>query len=426
MIPHIYKKQSVPNYIMAEIYKRKDCRTCKGTDLVKFLDFGNMPLAGGFIKKEQLKDDAAYPLAVYFCRNCKEAQVLDIVPSEVLFKDYRFLASVTKTLSNHFVEYAKEMKERFLGKDSLVVEFGSNDGVLLKPFMELEVKAVGVEPAKNIAEVAVSKGCTVVNGLFTEKTAKKISSEYGKADMICANNVFAHIDDMHDVMRGIKALLKPDGIYVFEVHYLLDLVKTFQYDMIYHEHLMYHSVAALQYLLSLFGMEIFEVKRIPIHSGSIRVYSCNKGNKKIDNSVQELLDIEKKEGLDKEVTFLKFAKDVLKKRDEISGIVNKLKSEGKRVVGYGASGRSVIHLNFSNLGKDKIDYVVDESPERVGRFVPGVQIPIVSPEVFRKDQPDYAVLFAYNYEKEVLEKEKEFTKKGGKFIIPIPEIRIVP
>ncbi len=414
---------------MESLIKRKDCRICKGTDLVKFLDFGEMPLAGGFIRSEEVGQDKAYPLAVYFCKNCKEVQLMDVVAPEILFKDYRFLASVTKTLSNHFAGYAKEMSEKFLTKNSLVVEFGSNDGVLLKPFMDLGITAVGVEPAKNISEVARSRGCTVINDFFSQKTSSEIAKQYGKADMICANNVFAHIDDMHEIMKAIKLLLKPGGVFVFEVHYLLDLLRGFQYDFIYHEHLMYHSVTALSCLLNLFDMEIFDVKRIPIHSGSIRVYSRNKNSgrkEKISGSVKELLDLEKKEGLDKEETFLDFGKEVFRKRGEIENSIKKLKLEGKKIVGYGASGRSVIHMNFSHLGKDLLDYVVDESPERGGRLVPGVRVPIVKPEVFRKDRPDYALLFAYNYEKEVLEKEKEFTKNGGKFIVPIPEIRVVP
>jgi len=407
--------------------RRKDCRICKGTDLLKFLDFGPMPLAGGFIKEEEVGEDKSYPLGVYFCRNCKEVQILDVVPSNVLFKDYRFLSSVTNTLSSHFQNYARDMTERFLSKDSLVVEFGSNDGVLLKPFNDLGIKAIGIEPASNIAKVAVERGCTVVNDFLTEKSAKKIVEAHGKADIICANNVFAHIDDMHEVMRSIKVLLKPEGVFVFEVHYLLDLIKTYQYDVIYHEHLMYHSIIALQYLLTLFDMEIFEVKRIPIHSGSIRVYSRNKGARKegIDSSVEEMLKLEKEAGLDKEETFLEFAKEVIRRRDAIKKAVESLVAEGKKVVGYGASGRSVVHLNFSNLSKDEISYIVDESPERVGRLVPKVHIPIVSPEVMKKDQPDYVLMFAYNYEKEILEKEKEFISKGGKFIIPLPEVRIV-
>lgn len=413
---------------MEKIIKRNGCRICNGTDLVKFLDFGKMPLAGGFIKPEDAEQDKAYPLAVYFCRTCKEVQLLDVVAPEILFKDYRFLASTTKTLSTHFSNYAKEMKERFLSKDSFVVEFGSNDGVLLKPFMDLGIKTVGVEPAKNIADVALAKGCIVINDFFNRKTAGKIAEYHGNADMICANNVFAHIDDMHEVMKGIKTLLKPNGIYVFEVHYLLDLLNTFQYDMIYHEHLMYHSLTALTHLLNLFDMEIFEVKRIPIHSGSIRVYSRNKNARKesTDSSVEEILKLEKEAGLDKEGTFFEFSKSVIKKRDEITETIKKLKLEGKKIVGYGASGRSVIHMNFSGLGKDRIDYVVDDSPERIGRLVPGVHVPIVSPEIFRNNKIDYAMLFAYNYEKEILEKEKDFIKNGGKFIIPIPHIRIVP
>lgn len=413
---------------MDKIIKKNCCRICNGTDLVKFLDFGKMPLAGGFIKPEDAGQDEAYPLAVYFCRTCKEVQLLDVVAPEILFKDYRFLASTTKTLSTHFSNYAKEMKERFLSEDSFVVEFGSNDGVLLKPFMDIGVEVVGVEPASNIAEIARSKGCIVINDFFNQESAQKIIDQYGQADMVCANNVFAHIDDMHEVMKAIKMLLKPDGVYVFEVHYLLDLLNTLQYDMIYHEHLMYHSFTALTYLLDIFDMEIFEVKRTPIHSGSIRIYSRNKNDRKenIDSSVGEILKLEKEAGLDKEGTFFKFAQAVIKKGVEIKNMVEKLKSEGKKIVGYGASGRAVIHMNFSSLGKDRIDYVVDESAERIGRLIPGVHVPIVSPEIFRKDKIDYAVLFAYNYEKEILEKEKDFIKTGGKFIIPIPEIRVVP
>lgn len=413
---------------MTNLIRRTECRICKSKNIIKFLDFGEMPLAGGFIKEEQIKDDVSYQLAVYFCRRCKAVQLMDVVPPEVLFKDYRFLSSVTNTLTKHFAEYAKEMKERFLIKGSLVVEFGSNDGALLKPFMDLEVVSIGVEPATNIAEIAKSKGCIVINDFFTNKIAEKIVSEYGKADIICANNVFAHIDNIHEVVRAIKSLLKPNGIFVFEVHYLLDLINSFQYDMIYHEHLMYYSVTTLNYFLKLFDMEIFEIKRIPIHSGSIRVYARNKNGRKekIDSSVEEILNLEKEARLDRKDTFLKFAKEVWEKIDDIRNTVNKLKSEGKKIVGYGASGRSVVHLNLCRLRKDKIDYVVDESPERVGRFIPGVHIPIVKPKVMQNDKPDYVILFAYNYEKEVFEKEKEFIKNGGKFIIPLPKIRIIP
>lgn len=411
------------------IKHRDDCRICKSKDLVKFLSFGKMPLAGGFIKKDEIKNEKTYPLDVFFCRNCKEVHLLDVVSADTLFKDYRYLSSVTKTLSEHFQDYAKTMKERFnLNEKSLVVEFGSNDGVLQKPFKDLGILAVGVEPATNIAKIAKERGLEVINDYFDTKTAERILKAYGKADLICANNTFAHIDDMHEIMKAIKILLKENGIFVFEVHYLVDLLDKYQYDMIYHEHLMYHSVTALSYLLKLFGMVIFDAKRIPIHSGSIRVYAKNIGNGRepVRGIINELLELEKKMGLDREETFFKFASEVVVKRDKIIEIVKNLKLKGKRIVGYGASGRATIHLNFCNLSPKEIAYVVDMSPERNGRLIPGVHILIADPEILKEDNPDYAILFAYNYEKEVLDKEKDFINRGGKFIIPLPVVRIIP
>jgi len=403
---------------------RDTCRICLSKDVVKFLSFGDMPLAGGFIKKEDIKNEKLYPLDVYLCRNCKEVQVLDVVPADDLFKDYRYLSSVV--LSEHFTEYAQIMKDRFgLDEKSLVVEFGSNDGVLQKPFKDLGILDVGVEPSVNVSSIAKEKGLTVVNDYFTKNVADAIVKEYGKADLICANNTFAHIDDMHEVMRGVKTLLKDDGVYVFEVHYLVDLVRDYQYDTIYHEHLMYHSVTTLSHLFELFEMEIFDVERIPIHCGSIRVYTRRKSKKPKEKSVGELLALEKEIGLDKEETFSRFAAEIRRKREDIVGLVKRLKSEGKRIVGYGASGRASTNLAFCNFSTREIDYIVDMSPERQNRFTPGTHIPIVSPDVLKKDKPDYALLLAYNYAQQIIEKEKDFTANGGRFIIPLPEVRII-
>jgi SAM-dependent methyltransferase len=395
--------------------------------MVKFLDFGQMPLAGGFIKEEQVSEEKLYPLTVVFCRQCKEVQILETVPADVLFKDYRFVASTTSTLSKHFAEYAKEMTERFLNKDSLVVEFGSNDGVLLKPFNDLGIKAVGVEPAVNIAKLAVAKGCTVINDFFNTKTAASIKQKHGPADMVCANNVFAHIDDMHEPMRGIKDLLKPDGIFVFEVHYLASLIESYQFDMIYHEHMMHHSLTALTYLMGLYDMEIFDARRVSTHAGSIRVYAQKKNTAKhkVSQDVQKLLKEESAAGLDKEETFIKFGKNVYKKRDDLISLISKLRSKGKKIVGYGASGRASVHLNFCKFGKVVIPYVTDASHERQGRLIPGMHNPIVPPETIKEDKPDYALLFAYNYFEEVMSKEKEFVAGGGRFIVPLPEPKVI-
>ncbi len=403
------------------------CRICKSSDLKTFLKFGDMPLAGGFIKKEELAKEKQFPLTVVFCERCKETQILETVSSTTLFKDYRFVSSTTETLSNHFIQYAKTMKERFIEKNSLVVEFGSNDGVLLKPFNDLGIKAIGVEPAKNIALLARKKGCKVINDFFNSKTAKEIKKKYGNASLICANNVFAHIDDMHEPMKGIKLLLKEEGIFVFEVHYLIDLLEQFQFDMIYHEHMMHHSLTSLSYLLNLFDMEIFDILRIPIHAGSIRVYAQNKkkGKENIQESVYKLFNLEKSRKIDHLSTLIKFGEDTYKKRDSLIKLVKNLKSQGKRIVGYGASGRATVHINFCKFDNKTIEYVVDASHERQGRLIPGMHIPILPPDKFKEDKPDFAILFAYNYFEEVMKKETNFIKNGGRFIVPLPEPKII-
>ena len=406
---------------------RNDCRICSSRDLVPFLDFGLMPLAGGFIKPEEIVHEKTYPLNVVFCRHCKEVQILETIPADVLFKDYRFVASTTLTLSRHFAAYAKEMTERFLNKDSLVIEFGSNDGVLLKPFTDLGVKAVGVEPATNIAKLAMAKGCTVINDFFNTSSAERIREQYGFADMVCANNVFAHIDDMHEPMRAITRTLKPGGIFVFEVHYLLSLIEALQFDMIYHEHMMHHSLMALKYLMELYQMEIFDAKRVATHAGSIRVYAQKKGTGQypVTPEVNRLMTQEKKSGLDREETFLKFGKDVYQKRDELKNLIMGLIAQGKRVAGYGASGRASVHLNFCKFDTSIIPYVTDASSERQGRVIPGMHNPIVPADRILSDRPDYALLFAYNYFEEVMGKEQEFIRGGGRFIVPLPEPRII-
>jgi len=406
---------------------RKTCRICESEDLKAFLDFGDMPLAGGFINKEDFSMEKTYPLTVAFCQRCKETQILETISPATLFKDYRFVSSTTATLSNHFERYARTMYERFLNKESLVVEFGCNDGVLLEPFANLGIKAVGVEPAQNIAKLAREKGCEVVNDFFNSKTAKFIKNKYGEASLICANNVFAHIDDMHEPMKGIKLLLKADGAFVFEVHYLIDLLDQFQFDMIYHEHLMYHSLTALAYLLNIFDMEIFDVARIPIHAGSIRVHAQNKntGRHYTQPIVEKLFNLEKTKKINQLSTLIRFSEDTFKKRNALVKLINDLKAKGKRIIGYGASGRATVHINFCKFNSEIIEYIIDESHERQGRFIPGMHIPIVPPSELRKGNPDYALLFAYNYFDEVMEKERDFIKRGGRFIIPLPYPKII-
>jgi len=388
-----------------------------------------MPLAGNFLSKNEIGKEKKYPLRVFFCKNCSLVQVLDIIPKEELFTKYFYLSSVTKTLSNHFKEYAKEMVNRFLipGK-SFVLEIGSNDGVLQEPLEKLDIKTLGIEPAVNISRFARKKGLEVINDYFSKKLAEKIKKERGQVDAIFANNVFAHMDSIRDVTKGIKLLLKKDGIFVFEVHYIVDLIEKLQYDTIYHEHMCYYSLTSLSKFFESFNMEIFDVKKIPIHAGSIRIYVKNKDQrlKNISKNVKKILKYEKDNGFDSLQRYLNFSIEVRNHRDKLKKTLTDLKKKNTKIVGYGAPGRGNILLNYCSLGPDILDYIIDESPIRKGMFIPGMHIPIISPEKFRKNNPDYALILAWSYKQEIFKKEKKFIENGGKFIIPLPKIKQYP
>lgn len=404
--------------------RRDDCRICRAASLHPFLRLGPMPLAGAFLRPEDAGTELAFPLTLAVCTECREVQTLETVRREILFRDYRFLASTTATLRDHFAGLARTLHDRFLSPGELVVDIGANDGVLLRPLARLSVRAVGFEPAANVARVAREAGCRVVEDFLGPAAAAGLVEAHGPARVVTACNVFAHIDDMHEAMEAISLLLRPDGLFVCEVHYLPDLVETFQADMMYHEHLMHHSLRPLGHLFAQYGMEVFDVLRIPIHCGSIRVWAQRRESPRpepVSPSVRELLDLEVRLGLDSPATFDAFAGEVLARRDRLRELVLGLVDRGRRVVGYGASGRATMHLNLCGLGPGSIPYVVDASPERQGRVVPGTRNPIVTPESFRADTADVALLFAYNYREEVAAAEKRFLERGGRFLIPLPE-----
>ncbi len=406
--------------------KNLQCRFCKSPDLHKFLELGPQPLAGRFLREGQLTEkEPFFPLGVHFCKRCSLVQVLDIVPKDVLFSEYFYAPH--SVLSPHFVGYAKEIVQEFkLSRDSLVVEFGSNVGMMLRPLKELGIRAVGVEPAKNIAQIANESGLETVNDFFNEKVAGGLAGRLGKADMIVANNVFAHIDDLDEIMRGIKALLKDGGVYVFENHYLVDTVEKLQYDDIYHEHLCYYSLHPLIPFLEKYGLQVFAAKRINTHGGSIRVF-CSNVNRPVGSSVKELLDLEKKAGLDRVETFIEFGEKVRAHKKELTALLASLKAQGKKIAGYGAPARGNTLLNYCAIGTDTLDYIIDDSPLRQGKYTPGTHIPIVSVDKFREGRPDYALLLAYGgYTDTILKKEQGYIERGGKFIIPLPKIRVVP
>lgn len=398
---------------------RKTCRFCKSLNVEKIIDLGFTPLAGAYRKEAaSYADEFFYPLRLFLCKGCGLVQIMDIIPKTIFFKDYRYLSSVT--LEKHFNLYAKEMMQ-YLKKKAFAVEIGSNDGVLLKPLQAMGVTVLGVDPAKNITAVAKKNGINTITNFFTPSLAKSIVTNYGKADIIFANNVLAHIDNMKKVFDGIALLLKQEGILVFEVHYFPSLLKTLQYDFIYHEHLSYYLLTPLKSFLKKFHMEMFKVKMIQNHAGSIRVYAkFIRNNKyKVSSQISNILKSEKNLIHDSKI-YKRFNKRILMQRNTLKNILDAIKMQRKKIIGYGASGRANTLLNFCSIDNSILECIIDSSPERIGRVTPGTHISIVSPDILKKEKPDYILLLAWNLKKTIMEKEKNYTKSGGRWILPLP------
>lgn len=408
--------------ILGKFTTRSTCRLCNSTELELFLDLGMMPLAGDYLKSDQVGSESFYPLSLHRCLSCALVQVLTIISPDVLFRDYRYLSSIG--LKAHFRSYAREMVSRFELADKKVLEIGSNDGVLLGPLKERGVNVLGIDPASNVSNIAINKGINTLIKFFDASLAVRISKDYGKMDAIFANNVLAHIDAIEDVFEGITQLLNPTGVLIFEVHYLIDLMKKLQYDFFYHEHLNYYCLTSLSPFLKRFNLEIFDIKRIPIHSGSIRVYVKFVENKNLNVShkVKNLLDFEQRY-FDKGTVFSKFNSKILETKRDLVIVLNELKARNMKVVGYGAAGRANTLLNYCEIDDSLLKYIVDESPERVGRYTPGTHIPIVLPAVFHSDNIDYVLILAWNYKKMIMKKESFFTENGN-FIVPLPHVKI--
>ena len=410
------------------------CRFCLSDKIVEVIDFGNVPLAGGFLNKDSTEKDfmkeKLFPLRIAFCPKCYLLQVIDIVDSKILYKDYFYFSSAIGTLVNHFQNYAKDLKKMYPDSNNrLVVEIGCNDGVFLKPLKKEGFKTVGVDLAKNVVAPLKKQGFDIIVDYFGEESAKKIKNKHGLADIIVSSNSFAHIDDMHDVLKGIKLLLKKDGIAIIEVHYLGTLIKEIQYDMMYHDHESYYSLSALKNFFKMYGMEIYDILPIPIHAGSMRFYVQNiKGGKnKISDLVKKQLKIEDKMGLKKVETYKRFFKYIIKTKKDLLLLLNKLKKNGKTVVGYGASGRSTAMMSFCNINGNLLDYVIDDAPAKQGAFTPGNHLKIISSAILddKKNKPDYCLIFAWSFINEIKRKKTSYFEKGGKFIVPLPKVKVI-
>lgn len=407
------------------------CAFCESTKLTDVIDFGKVAIAGGFLKKDQIANEKKYPLAIVFCEDCCAVQVRDHIDPKVLFATDFYFSSAIKTLRDHFAQYADEVVKRFLSdpQTATVVEFGSNDGVLLGPLASLGVgKVIGVDPAQNIVSSINNKDLVVVNDFFNEVSSEKIQASYGKADLVMANNVFAHITDINSTTKGVQQILKDDGVFIFEVHYLGKIIEELQYDFIYHEHIYYYSLLALENHLARHGMVIFDVKPISIHGGSIRYYAAKKESIHAENISPEVVELRNKEkalGYDKPEAYSKFAKKVKEKKTELMTLLRDLKTKGNSIVGYGASGRANTIIQYCGITNNDIDFIIDDAPAKQGLYTPGSHIEIRNNNELKTAKPDYILLFAWAFYEEIAAKSRDYLNSGGQIIVPLPEVRII-
>lgn len=404
------------------------CRMCKSNKLTRFLDLGFCPPSDQFRRKEQMHEPVLfYPLEVMMCMDCGLAQLSHVVSPEVLYRyDYPYESSVTRTGHLHWAEFAKTTTERLsLGSEDLVVDIGSNVGVLLEAFRSNGTQILGVDPASNIALIAQKRGVETLNEFFGIDVAQEIVKNKGQATVITATNVFAHVDDLDAFMQAIDTLLNDRGVFIFEAPYFVNLVKNLEYDTIYHEHLSYLSVKPLIPFFRRFGMEVVDIQQRDIHGGSFRVWISRIGKMSVSSVVAELVKSEEELGIYTIESLNKFSLAVQQNRQELLWLLQQLKHDGKRIVGVSAPAKGMTLLNYSRIGTETLEFVSEKSTLKIGRFTPGTHIPVVSDDELIKQAPDYALLLAWNFADEIMENLKEYKKNGGKFILPIPHPRVI-
>ncbi len=409
---------------------QSQCRSC-GTVLAHtFVDLGMSPLANSYIKPEQRsRMEPFYPLHVYVCSACLLVQLEQFSSPHDIFSDYAYFSSFSDSWLAHAKRYVDMIADRFqLGRDSKVVEIASNDGYLLQNFVARGVPVLGVEPAANVAEVAKQKGVNTTVAFFGEKTASGLVADGWAADLIIGNNVLAHVPDLNDFVKGLSLLLKPTGVITMEFPHLVQLMEQNQFDTIYHEHFSYFSFLAVEKVFARHGMTLFDVEELPTHGGSLRIYArhVRDESKPIGTRAHDLKAREEKAGFGRLDHYLSFGPQVEATKRKLLSFLIAAKQEGKRVVGYGAPAKGNTLLNYCGVRTDFIDYTVDRSPHKQSQFLPGVHIPIYSPEQVRETRPDYLLILPWNLRDEVMEQMAFIRNWGGKFVVPIPEVKVYP
>jgi len=391
------------------------------------MSFGKMPIANGFIKKEEFATEYFFELAIAFCEKCGMVQLLEQPERGKMFNEnYAFFSGTSGAMAVHFKEFAEHvMKDYIQNHDPFVVEIGSNDGIMMQCFKEKNIRHLGVEPSANVAEVAIKKDINTISEFFDEKLARQIAQKYGQADAFLGANVMCHIPYLHSVIEGIKILLKDDGIVMFEDPYMGDVIENTSYDQFYDEHVFLFSILSISYLFGQHGMEVIDVEPQWSHGGSMRYVIARKGARPVSRNVHEHLEKEKALGLDKPLVYERFKRNCEDSKDALTSLLKGIKKEGKRVVGYAATSKSTTILNYCGIGPDLIEFISDTTPIKQGKFSPGAHIPVRPYEEFLVKYPNYALLFAYNHAKEIMAKEQKFMASGGKWIVYVPEVKVL-
>lgn len=402
------------------------CRIC-GAPLTPFMSFGRMPLANGFLESTDFAEEFFYELSVALCGSCGMFQLADQPARERMFHDrYAFYSGTSNRMAAHFQELADRlMAECPPTADPFVVEMGSNDGILLRHFAKKNIRHLGVEPSANVAEAARAQGVRTLVRFFDQTAAAEIRRESGPADLFVAANAMCHIPDLHSVVEGMKTLLKPEGMAVFEDPYVGDMLERTSYDQIYDEHVFLFSVHSIRHLLNLHGMELVNVEAIPTHGGSVRMFAARRGTRRPDAAVERWVRREKEMGLDRPEIYLRFRQNCEAARERLVRLLKKIRQEGKRVVGYAATSKSTTVINYCGLTTDLVEFISDTTPIKHGKFSPGAHIPVRPHTAFTDRYPDYALLFGWNHRDEIMAHEAAFRAAGGKWILYVPRVEIL-